>query len=158
MQKKLFSKKSKGITNLLIQNETENLLDYEGGSANPSMAQCLFPTKKVPATFLAAEKLRSYMILLFLLEIVYICLELFVYGQWTMILYEIPRCWLCYYGYMTLSLCCCYIYMVWVVIGAVLSVLSVFSVGLHGGLLALILFPTQLVVMCFSGYMLWFKI
>ena len=73
------------------------------------------------------------------------------------VFFEIPRAWLCYYNFVTLSRCMMNVYMVWIIVGAALNVMSIFTIGL-GGMINFILFPTQLVVMFFTGYVLWFKI
>ena len=72
-----------------------------------------------------------------------------------MCFFEIPRLWLCYYSYVTLNKCGIYIYMIWVVVGAALSVFYVLQIEL--GLVNLLTFIAQLVLMAYTGYLLWFK-
>ena len=73
-----------------------------------------------------------------------------------MAIFEIPRLWMCYYNYMTLSLCMMNVFMIYIVVGAGLSVFSVIS--LMGNILNAALFMGQLALMVFTGYALWFKI
>ena len=112
---------------------------------------------KVPALFPEAVSLRRFQLLLFFLELVYIFLELFFYSSFMLVLFEIPRCWMCFYNYMTLSRCMMNVFMVWIVVGAAGSIFNMFTIGLSG-LVNLILFPAQLALMFLTGYLLWFKI
>ena len=165
--KSIFS--GKGVSNLLIQYDkgSDKYCDlegnfFEGGGKvaapppQPSMMACLFPTHKADAPFKEAKSLRNFLLMLIFLEICYICLEIFLYGSITMALFEIPRCWLCYFSYMTLGKCGIYFYMVWVVVGAGLSVFYVLQIKLS--LVSLICFPCQLLLMAYTGYLLWFKL
>ena len=115
----------------------------------------------VPAEIPEATSIRRFQLLLMFLEIVYIVLDVVVYGSWYMALFEVPRLWMCYYNFMTLSLCMMNVFMVYIVIGAVGSTLSIFTIGLTGGVLGIFnyfIFPAQLCLMVFTGYKLWFKI
>ena len=64
---------------------------------------------------------------------------------------------MCYYNYVTLSRCMMNVFMFWIVLGGVGSVLSIFTIGLSG-LVNMIIFPLQLALMVLTGYILWFKI
>ena len=140
----------------------ESLIHFEGGSEkkaaekSPVLA-CLCPSNKAPAEFPEARSLRNFWVLLFFLECVYIFLDLFFYESPYLALFEIPRCWMCYFNYVTLSRCMMNVFMFWIVIGGLGSVLSIFTIGLSG-IVNLILFPAQLCLMVFTGYILWFKI
>merc|ERR1712054_644715 len=49
------------------------------------------------------------------------------------------------------------VFMFWIVLGGVGSVLSIFTIGLSG-MVNMIIFPLQLALMVLTGYILWFKI
>merc|ERR1712032_126515 len=161
MQKKLFSK-SKAVQNLMVECDTkESLISFEGGQkaekeSSPIMA-CLCPAKKAPAEFKEAQSLRRMWVVLFLLEIVYIFLDLFFYSSFYLAIFELPRLWMCYYNYVTLSRCMMNVFMFYIVVGGVGSVFSFLTIGMSG-LINMIIFPVQLALMVLTGYILWFKI
>jgi hypothetical protein len=136
---------------LIECNSSESLISCEGGSKNApkkveenSPLKCLCPSHKVPADFPEAVSIRRFQILLMFLEIVYIVLDVVVYGSWYMALFEVPRLWMCYYNFMTLSLCMMNVFMIYIVVGAVGSTLSIFTIGLTGGVLGIfnyVIFP-----------------
>ena len=118
--------------------------------------QCLFPTKKTPADFKEGTALRGYIILLGLMHILFIVAEIWIYDSFYLALFELVRLWLCYYCYITLGRIPINIYMIYLVVGAGLGIFSVLST--LTGILALVLFPTQLVIMFLAGYKMWFML
>ena len=170
MQKKLFSK-SKCVSNMLIScDHKESLINFEGGDTvdgttkgrpdpedNSGIMKCLCPTKFTPAEFPEGKSLRRFQLLLLLLEIIYIFNDIYFFASPQMALFEVPRAWMCYYNFITLNRCMMNFYMVYVAVGAAMSVLSILTVG-FSGMFNLILLPAQLGLMIFTAYLLWFKI
>lgn len=90
--------------------------------------------------------------------VLFIALELAVYRDVTMVIFEIPRTWLAYYSYMTLKMCPIYTYMLCLFLGAVFNVLTYLSVLLSFSIISIILFPCQLFLMVYCSYITWIKI
>ena len=130
---------------MIESDSKESLINFEGGAEKPKketspVLACLCPSKRAPADFPEAKSLRNFQLILFFLEIVYIFFDLFFYGSVYLALFEIPRCWMCYYNFVTLSRCMMNVFMFYIIIGGVFSVLSIFTIGLSSTV-NMILFP-----------------